>query len=142
MQKVNKKTRKVLLWTAVILVGVGFLINIVARQQLRSALNAIPGAEVQVSRVHLSLLAGNVNLRDVAFTLRDTTDAGPDIEGNIQSLKLQHVRWFRLFKGEARAKRLLIREPVARILLKAPQKEEPDTTRPRILPKKSLPWRA
>lgn len=130
MQKVNKKRSKVLLWTAVILAGVGFLINMVARQQLKSALNAIPGAEVQVSRVHLSLLAGNVHLRDVAFTLRDTTDAGPDIEGNIQSLKLQHVRWFRLFKGEARAKRLLIREPVARILLKAPQKEEPDTTRP------------
>lgn len=128
MQELSKKAKKVLLWTVVLLAVVGGMLNIVAKQQLKKALNAIPGAEVQIGRVHLSLLAGNVELKDVAFALRNTTDAGPDIEGNIQSLKLQHVRWFRLSKGEARADRLLIREPVARILLKAHQEEAPDTT--------------
>ena len=128
MQELNKKARKALLWTAVILASIGGILNIVARQQLKSALNAIPGTEVQIGRVHRSLLAGNVTLKDVTFALRDTTDAGPDIEGNIQSIKLQHVRWFRLFKGEACAKRLLIREPVAQVLLKAPKEEKPDTT--------------
>ena len=125
MQKVNKKTGKVLLWTAVILVGVGFLINVVARQQLKSALNAIPGAEVQVSRVHLSLLAGNVHLRDVAFTLRDTTDAGPDIEGNIQSLKPAHPGARSSHPPQSPPKRGTGHHPATR-----------------ILPKKSLPWRA
>lgn len=130
MQELNK--RKAFVWAAALAAGFvlcGGFLSLVAKQQLKTALNTIPGAEVQVGSVHLSLLAGNVELKDVAFALRDTTDAGPDIEGSIQSLRLQHVRWFRLRKGEARADRLLLREPVARVLLKASPKEEPDTTR-------------
>lgn len=128
MQELHKK---ILIWAAALIAGFalcGGIINLVAKQQLRAALADMPGAQITIGKVHLSLLAGNVELEDVAFALRDTAGAGPDIEANIKSLKLQHIRWFRLFKGEAGARRLLIREPVAKVLLKTPQKEEPDTT--------------
>lgn len=131
MQELSKGKKTALTWTGGILGGMillGCIVNVVARQQLRQALANIPGAEVHIGRIHLSLLAGNIELKKVDFALRDTTDAGPDIEGNIQSIKLQHVHWLRLRKGEARADRLLIREPVAQVLLKAPKKEEPDTS--------------
>ena len=132
MQELSKGKKKALIWTVSILAGVvlcGGIVNAVAKRQIRLALANIPGAEVYIDRIHLSLLAGNVELKNVAFALRDTTDAGPDIEGNVASVQLKRVHWSRLVKGEARADRLFIRKPDARVLLKAPQAEKPDTAR-------------
>lgn len=132
MKELNKGNKKALIWCASILGGLllcGCIVNLVAKQQLRSALANIPGATFSIDKVHLSLLAGNVELKNVDFSLRDTTDAGPDIAGSVASLKLKHIHWFRLFKGEAKADKLVIRKPEAQVLLKK-QKEtqEPDTT--------------
>lgn len=128
MQELNKGKKTALIWGASILAGFilcGCIVNLVAKQQLKSALANIPGAEVRIGSVHLSLLAGNVELKNVALALRDTTDAGPDIDAIVASVQLKHVHWSRLFKGEARADKLLFRKPVARLLLKAPKDQEP-----------------
>gem|GEM_PF-4290525 len=85
-------------------------------------------------------LAGNLELKDIAFALRDSADTGAGIEGSIKTLKLEHVRWFRLLKGEARAKRLLIRKPAAQVVLKpqAPEGQDSVSTPESFLKKVSL----
>lgn len=131
MQEHHNRKKTARIWTASILAGIllcAGILNLAAKHQLKTALADIPGAQISVEKIRLSLFARNVELKDVAFAVRDTTDAGPDIEGSVKALKLQHVHWFRLLKGEARANRLLIREPVTRIVLKAPRTETPDST--------------
>jgi hypothetical protein len=129
MQTTDKSKKTALIWTVSILAALflcGGIVNVVAKQQLKKALGNIPGAEVQIGKVNLSLLAGNIVLKDVTFSLKDTTNAGPDIEASVDAIKLKHVHWSRLFKGEAQADGLLIRKPVAQILLKAQKEQTPE----------------
>ncbi len=143
MQGLNKGKKTALIWAGAILAGFilcGCIVNAVAKHQLRTAVAQIPGADIQIGKIHLSLLAGNLELKHVDLSIRDTTDAGPDLEGRIKAIQLKHVHWFRLLKGEARADRLLLREPDIRLLLKAPKAEEPDSaqTQESFLKKVSL----
>ena len=141
MQGLNKGKKTALIWAGAILAGFILcecIVNAVAKHQLRTAVAQIPGADIQIGKIHLSLLAGNLELKHVDLSIRDTTDAGPDLEGRIKAIQLKHVHWFRLLKGEARADRLLLREPDIRLLLKAPKAEErpslPSTTAPTACP--------
>lgn len=132
MQELNKGKKIALIWAASVLGGFllfGCIVNIVARHQLRAALANIPGAEVRIDKIHLSLLAGNLELKDVAFAVKDTSGAGPNIQASVAAVKLKHIHWFRLLKGEAQADKLLIQKPEARVTLKKQKPQGPtDTT--------------
>lgn len=132
----NKTLKKVLIVLAVVAavfaVG-GVIVNRVAESKLRSALSGIPGVKIDFGRLHLSLLAGNLELKDVEIALRDSTGKSLELEGRMEALGLERLRWRSLLKGEAHARRLLIRGPEARLVLpqkaakKASEPQAPDT---------------
>ena len=70
----NKTLKKVLIVLAVVAavfaVG-GVIVNRVAESKLRSALSGIPGVKIDFGRLHLSLLAGNLELKDVILEIAD-----------------------------------------------------------------------
>ena len=116
----------ILVAVAILAVG-GLVLGRVAENKLHAALAGIPGARIDFKKVNLSPILGNLEFRDVEFALSDSTDAGPDIEGSIESIKLENLSWRSLMHGEASAKRLLIRAPLAQMVLKdgkpAPKKD-------------------
>jgi hypothetical protein len=126
-----KILKKILICVLIVLavLAVGHLVlNAIAARDLRTALADVPGARLDFKRVNISLLAGNLEICDVDVTLRDSTDnTSPEIEGHVDAIKLERVRWSRLFKGEAHAKRLLIRGPQARIVLPAKDAKKKET---------------
>ena len=113
----------------------------VAASQLRTALANVPGVQIEFKRVNLALLSGNLEVRGVDITLQDSTKLGPELEGHIEAIKLQNLCLFSLLKGEAHARRLLIRGPQAKLVLpsvkaskakkakKAKKAEKPDTAK-------------
>ena len=81
----------------------GVAVNVIAGKKLRSALAGLPGARVEFKKASVSLIGGNVELRDVDFALTDSTGVTPDVKGHVKTLRLERIRWFRLLKGEADA---------------------------------------
>lgn len=119
----------------------GVAVNVIAGKKLRSALAGLPGARVEFKKASVSLIGGNVELRDVDFALTDSTGVTPDVKGHVKALRLERIRWFRLLKGEADAGRLLIREPDVRLVLqggKAPEKKDTVSARKSFLKRVSL----
>lgn len=102
--------------TALFTVG-NYILDSIAERKLRAALAEIPAAPVSFGQLHISLMAGNVELREVTLSQRDSTGGLTDIQGKIGLIRLEGLRWFKLFHGEARAKRLLIRSPEAKLVL-------------------------
>ena len=96
---------------AVLLIG-KTIVRHVAVKIVRAALENVPGARIQFQDLSFSLLAGNVGLRDVEFELSDSTVSGQKIEGSIHAIELEGIKLRRLLKGEARARCLLIKNPV------------------------------
>ena len=117
--------------TALVAVGHG-IVNRLAESKIREALSDVPGARIGFKDLDFSLVAGNVGLNDVEVELIDSTGKGPDIQASIDAIKLEGVRWSKLLKGEARAKRLVIRKPEARVTLpkkaKAQKKKEEEAS--------------
>ena len=68
----------------------------------------MPGGQIDFKRVHVALLGGNVEVKDVEVTFQDSTDN--HIQGFVKSIRLEKIRWSRLFKGEALADRLVIKD--------------------------------
>ena len=101
---------------AVLAIG-GFALTRIAEQKLHKALADIPGAQIDFKKVSLSPILGNLEFRDVEITLRDSTHAVPDVQGRIEAISLEQLRWRSLVKGEANAKRLVIRGPMAQLVL-------------------------
>jgi len=126
----NKKTIKRIAIGVIIVLAVCVLGKVavkgVAQHQLRAALADIPGSHITFKGLRLNLLAGNAELRDVEVELQDTTLMGLDLKGKIEAIRLEKVSWSSLPKGEASAKRLLIKGPQANLLLtgKASGQEE------------------
>ena len=108
---------------AVLAVG-GVVLCRVAEQKLHSVLADIPGARIDFKKVRLSPILGNLEFRDVEVALRDSTGTGPEIEGRIESIQLERLRWRSLIHGEACANRLLIQGPEARLVLAGKPAEE------------------
>lgn len=119
--KLSNKTLKKALLCLVIVVAFFTICDLVlsriASGQLRKALADIPGAQIDFKRVSLTLLAGNLSVEGVELALVDNTLADPLVEGRIEAIKLEGMSLFRLLKGEAHARRLLIRGPEARLTL-------------------------
>lgn len=131
MEKCKKSIGKVLKWMAIVvavLVAGGFVLSRVANHKLHAALAGFPGARIEFRKVNLSPILGNLEFRDVAFSLRDTAGIGPDIDGRIEAIRLERLHWLSFIHGEARAERLLIREPEARLVLTGKTAEEKDST--------------
>ncbi|MBR4739791.1 MAG: hypothetical protein IK074_01345 [Bacteroidales bacterium] len=107
-----KTVRKICLIIAIVLavlaVG-GFVLSRIAQNRLRAVLATIPGGQIDFKTLHLSVIAGNVEVRDVEVALRDSTNAGPDINASMDAIRLEGVRWFKLLHGEALARRLVVR---------------------------------
>lgn len=125
------KIKSVCLWAAVvtaILILCGLVLNLVARNELRSGLAQIPGARIDVGKVSLSLLRGNLEFRDVEINLPDSVLTIADIKGKIESVKLERFNWLGLMRGEARARRLLVRGPEAQVVLTGVAPKEKDST--------------
>ncbi len=93
------------------------VVDKVAASKLRSALADVPGVKVDFKDLDLSLLGGNLELEDVDVALQDTTGTGLSVEGRIEAIKLEGVQLAGLLKGEARARRLLIKGPNAQVVL-------------------------
>lgn len=118
----------VVILAALLAVGT-IVVNKMAGRQLRSALSGIPGVKIDFKEVNLSLLAGNLELKDVEIALQDSTETSPAVEGHIKAIKLEGVNLAALAKGEARARCLLIKEPHAQVVLpkkSAPKEEKAD----------------
>lgn len=116
----NKTLKIILICIATLLAvwAIGHMvIGRVAENKVRKALADIPGARIDFKDLEFSLAAGNLGLRDVEFELIDSTGKGPDIRARIDAIKLEGVQWRSLFRGEARAERLLIRKPETRLTL-------------------------
>ena len=113
----------ILVTVAVLAVG-GAVLCRVAEQKLHSVLADIPGARIDFKKVRLSPILGNLEFRDVEVALRDSTGTGPEIEGRIESIQLERLRWRSLIHGEACANRLLIQGPEARLVLAGKPAEE------------------
>lgn len=139
--KVSNKTLKKALLCIVIVVAFfavcDLILSRIATGQLRKALSDIPGAQIEFKKVNLALLAGNLAVEGVEITLIDSTLSEPLVEGRIEVIKLEGMSLLRLLKGEAHARRLLIRGPEAKLVLppkqaakkkKSPKEETPDTT--------------
>ncbi len=127
----NKTLKIILICFAAVaaLVAVGHgIVNRMAEKQIREALANVPGVRIGFKDLDFSLMAGNVGLNDVEVELTDSTGKSPDIQASIDAIKLEGVRWRRLLKGEAQAKRLVIRKPEAKVTLpkkaKAQKKKE------------------
>ena len=129
----KKILRKVLLWiasaVAVLVIGALALMRI-AEHKLHTALADIPGMQLDFKKAKLSPVLGNLEFRDIAFTLRDTTAASPEIEARIEAIELERLSWRSLIRGEASAQALLIREPKVRLQLpgESAKAEQKDTT--------------
>ena len=131
MEKQSKTKRNVLLTMGIVVavIGIGRIaMGCVAKHELRKALAGIPDAQIEFKGFHFSLLSGNLELRHVEIERSDSTDAGPGIHGRIEAIRLERVRWSGLFRGEASAKRLLIRGPRARLVLTGKSAEKEDST--------------
>ncbi|MCR4566373.1 MAG: hypothetical protein K5651_09850 [Bacteroidales bacterium] len=119
--KVSNKTLKKALLCIVIVVAFFAVCDLIliriATGQLRKALADIPGAQIDFKKVNLALLAGNLAVEGVEITLIDSTLSEPLVEGRIEVIKLEGMSLLRLLKGEAHARRLLIRGPEAKLIL-------------------------
>lgn len=114
------KKRWIGIAVAVAVLAIGaYALTRIAEQKLHKALADIPGAQIEFKKVSLSPILGNLEFRDVEFTLRDSTHAVPDVQGHIEAISLEKLRWRSFVKGEAHARRLLVRGPVARLVLPA-----------------------
>ncbi len=116
----------ILVAVAVLAVG-GIVTTKVAEHKLHKALADIPGAQIDFRKASLSPILGNLEFRDIKITLKDSTQAGPDVQGSIEAIKLEQLSWRRLMKGEAHAKSLVIRGPMAQLVLPPakPAEEKP-----------------
>ena len=114
---------------AVLILG-GVVLSRIAEKKLHTALADIPGAQIDFKGVNFSPILGNLKLRDVTIALRDSTGAGPGIEGRIEAVELERLSWKSLIHGEASAKRLLIREPLVQMVLAGKKAEKKDTAAP------------
>ena len=125
---VSNKTLKKALLCIVIVVAFFTICDLVlsriATGQLRKALADIPGAQIDFKKVNLALLAGNLTVEGVEITLIDSTLSEPLVEGRIETLKLEGMSLLRLLKGEAHARRLLIRGPEAKLVLPPKQAQK------------------
>ena len=113
----------ILVAVAVLAVG-GIVTTKVAEQKLHKALADIPGAQIDFRKASLSPILGNLEFRDIKITLKDSTNTGPDVQSNIDAIKLEQLSWRRLMKGEAHAKSLVIRGPMAQLILPPAKPEE------------------
>lgn len=104
------------------------VIDHVAQNRIRKALADIPGARVQFKDLDFSLVGGNLGLSDVEFELSDPEGLRPDIHTRIAAIKLEGLRWRSLFRGEASARRLLIRSPRVRVMLTGSPVPRKDST--------------
>ena len=103
--------KKTCIWIAavvVVFVICGLIINGIAGANLRKSLAGVPGGQIDFKRVHVALLGGNVEVKDVEVTFQDSTDTR--IQGQIKAIRLEKIRWSRLFKGEAIADRLVVKD--------------------------------
>lgn len=126
----SKTLKRTALWLAIVvaILAVGRLVlDNVAGRQLRTALADLPGGQISFQRLHVSPLAGSLEIRDVEIALQDSAKGIPDIRGSIEALQLEGLRWSALSHGEACAKRLIIRKPQARVVLPSPSEEKKDT---------------
>ena len=111
----------------VVILGIGHLmIDRIAGSQFRKALAGFPG-QIDFQGLHVSLMAGDLELKDVEITLQDSTNTVPNIQGSIKAIKLEGLSWSALTHGEANAKRLIIRNPHAQVVLPAKTEEKKDT---------------
>ena len=119
--KISKKFLKKALLCLVIVVAFfavcDLVLSSIATGQLRKALANVPGVQIDFKRVSLTLLAGNLSVEGVELALVDSTLSEPLVEGRIEAIKLEGMSLFHLLKGEAHARRLLIRGPEARLTL-------------------------
>ena len=126
--KVSNKTLKKALLCIVIVVAFfavcDLILSRIATGQLRKALSDIPGAQIEFKKVNLALLAGNLAVEGVEITLIDSTLSEPLVEGRIEVIKLEGMSLLRLLKGEAHARRLLIRGPEAKLVLPPKQAQK------------------
>lgn len=113
----------ILVAVAVLVVG-GIVTTKVAEHKLHKALADIPGAQIDFRKASLSPILGNLEFRDIKITLKDSTNTGPDVQGSIDAIKLKQLSWRRLMKGEAHAKSLVIRGPMAQLILPPAKPEE------------------
>ena len=126
--KVSNKTLKKALLCIVIVVAFfavcDLILSRIATGQLRKALSDVPGAQIEFKKVNLALLAGNLAVEGVEITLIDSTLSEPLVEGRIEVIKLEGMSLLRLLKGEAHARRLLIRGPEAKLVLPPKQAQK------------------
>ena len=128
----------ILVAVAVLVVG-GIVTTKVAEHKLHKALADIPGAQIDFRKASLSPILGNLEFRDIEITLKDSTNTGPDVQGSIDAIKLEQLSWRRLMKGEAHAKSLVIRAPMAQLILPPakPAEEKPAEEKPAEVKKDS-----
>lgn len=107
---------------AVVALG-GMVLSRVAAKKLHTVLADIPGARIDFKGVNFSPIRGNLAFRDVEISIQDSSNAGPQIEGRIEAIKLERLSWKSLTHGEASAKRLVIREPEVKMVLTGKKKK-------------------
>lgn len=107
----TKTVKKTCMWIAIVVAVLfvcGLVINGIAGVQLRKVLSGVPGGQIDFGRVHVALLRGNVEVKDVSVMLDDSTEN--HIEGFVKSIRLEKILWTDLTKGEALAKRLVVKD--------------------------------
>lgn len=101
-----------------VLAACGFVLSQIAEHKLHKLLaEDIPGAQIDFRKASLSPILGNLEFRDIKISFCDSTGTLPQVQGSIDAIRLENLRWRSFAQGEARAKRLVIRGPKARLVL-------------------------
>ena len=90
--KSNKIVKRVLIGVAIVVAVVavgGMVLSRVASKKLHTALADIPGVRIDFKGMNFSPILGNLEFRDVEIAIQDSTNAGPQIEGRIEAIKLE-----------------------------------------------------
>ena len=95
----------------------GMVLSRIATKRLHKALAEMPGIQIDFKTVNFSPILGDLKFRDVEIAINDSTNTSPRIEGHIAAIELERFSWKSLVRGEARAKRLVIRKPSAQVVL-------------------------
>lgn len=112
----------------VVLIMGGFALTRIAENKLHQALDVIPGARIEFKKVSLSPILGNLEFQDIEMELPDSVLEIANLVGTIESIKLERLSWMDLVRGQAHARRLLIRGPQAQVVLTGNLPEEKDST--------------
>lgn len=120
-----KKSTKILVVIVAIIASIIAVCHIsldsVAEKELHAALSNTPDAKIDFRNLSFSLIGGIVQLQGVEVE-KDS------IKAYVEAIKLEGISWKSLMRGEASAKRLLIKGPSAKIVITGEEENSEEET--------------